>query len=265
MTPQRNKEPTGRRPFTARSVVASTLLGLHPPRLSVDALVRSGALFQLPAGTVRVALSRMVAANELTTNDGSYALAGHLLLRQNRQDESRRGVPPGAAWDEQWEMAVIDSVARSAADRAALRDSMRRLRLAELREGLWMRPANLDSHRQNVARGIADTACRWFDAQPMDAPSDLAARLWDLGQWQMVAQALLVELTALFPALRKSDPQVLPAGFTVNAAVLRHLQADPLLPESLLPRSWAGPRLRSRFEEFDAEFNAVWRTWVRSR
>ena len=265
MTPQRNSGPVGRRPFTARSVVASTLLGSHPPQLSVDVLVRSGALFHLPAGTVRVALSRMVAAGELTTNDGSYALAGHLLLRQSRQDESRRGLLPGAAWNGQWELAAIDTEARSAADRALLRGSMGRLRLAELREGLWMRPANLDSHRQNVARGMADTACRWFNAQPMDAPSDLAARLWDLSGWQIGAQAVLVELEALFPGLHKSDPQVLPAGFTVNAAVLRHLQADPLLPESLLPRSWAGPRLRSRFEEFDAEFNAVWRTWLRGR
>ena len=265
MTPQRNRGSVGRRPFTARSVVASTLLGSHPPRLSVDALVRSGALFQLSAGTVRVALSRMVAAGELTTNDGSYALAGHLLIRQSRQDESRRGLAAGAVWDGQWEMAVIDSEARSAADRAALRDSMGRLRLAELREGLWMRPANLDRHRQNVARGIADTACRWFNAQPMDASSDLAARLWDIGEWQKGSQALLGELKALIPRVRQSDPKVLPAGFTVNAAVLRHLQADPLLPESLLPRSWTGPRLRSRFEEFDAEFNAVWRTWLRGR
>lgn len=231
----------------------------------MDALVRSGALFQLPAGTVRVALSRMVAAGELTTDDGSYALAGHLLIRQSRQDESRRGLAAHAAWDGQWEMAVIDSEARSAVDRAALRDSMGRLRLAELREGLWMRPANLDRQRQSVARGIADTACRWFNAQPMNRPSDLATRLWDLRGWQTGAQALLVELGALFPRLRKSDPKVLPSGFTVNAAVLRHLQADPLLPEPLLPRSWAGPRLRNRFEEFDAEFNAVWRTWLRGR
>ena len=61
MATTRNTE----RPLSARSVVASTLLGMRPPRLPTQILVRSGALFGIAEGTTRVALSRMVAAGEL--------------------------------------------------------------------------------------------------------------------------------------------------------------------------------------------------------
>ena len=47
------------RELPARSVLASILLGTHPPRLSSRALVAAGALFDISEGTVRTALSRI--------------------------------------------------------------------------------------------------------------------------------------------------------------------------------------------------------------
>ena len=44
------KRDIGGRPLTARSVIASTLLGVDPPRLPTQALVRSGELFGLSEG-----------------------------------------------------------------------------------------------------------------------------------------------------------------------------------------------------------------------
>ncbi len=55
----------GLRPMSARSVVASVLLGSHPPELPVAALVHLCSRFGIAEGTTRVALSRMVAAGEL--------------------------------------------------------------------------------------------------------------------------------------------------------------------------------------------------------
>ena len=61
------------RPLTARSVVLSTLLGVHPPRLAARHLVRVGDLFGIAEGTIRVALSRMVTSGDLVQTDGAYA------------------------------------------------------------------------------------------------------------------------------------------------------------------------------------------------
>ena len=81
------------RPLTARSVMASALLGMDPPELPVAQLVRLTGLFGISENGARVALSRMVAAGEATSDGaGHYRLAGHLADRQARQSASRAAV-----------------------------------------------------------------------------------------------------------------------------------------------------------------------------
>ncbi|MCF6522859.1 PaaX family transcriptional regulator C-terminal domain-containing protein [Streptomyces sp. JJ36] len=230
--------PPELRPLTARSIVLSTLLGHHPPRLPARALVRVGALFSVAEGTIRVALSRMVAAGELEQRDGTYALTARLLERQARQDDSR--APHTRPWHGDWEVAVVTADRRSAAERAALRQTMTGLRLAELREGVWLRPANLD---RPLSAGVR-TQCTVLTAVPEEAPEELATRLWDLPGWARSARELAEALDrAREPAER----------FTVAAAILRHLLADPVLPPELLPPGWPGARLRACYAEFARE------------
>jgi len=89
-------------PLTARSVLASALLGEDPPQLPVSHLVHLAALFGINENRARVALSRMASAGEVTTDgSGRYRLAGHLLDRRDRQTgsrraQTRRGTEPGA-------------------------------------------------------------------------------------------------------------------------------------------------------------------------
>ena len=69
------------------------MLGMDPPELGVAQLVRLAGLFEISENRARVALSRMVAAGEATTNgSGRYRLSGHLVERQSRQSASRSGV-----------------------------------------------------------------------------------------------------------------------------------------------------------------------------
>src|SRR5256885_16912663 len=87
----------GLRPLSARSVVASVLLGTHPPRLSAAALVELCSRFGITGGTTRVALSRMVTAGELAAEDGHYRLIGRgLLSRQRAPDDALD--PPALPW-----------------------------------------------------------------------------------------------------------------------------------------------------------------------
>ncbi|WP_328548634.1 PaaX family transcriptional regulator C-terminal domain-containing protein [Streptomyces platensis] len=236
------------RPLTARSIVLSTLLGHHPPRLPARALVRVGELFGIAEGTVRVALSRMVAAGDLRQTDGSYALTTRLLARQTRQDESR--TPQTVPWSGGWEIAVVATPERRpAAERTALRQAMAALRLAELREGSWLRPANLDRPRPAV---VTDQ-CTWFTGTPDDEPAALAGRLWDLTGWAGRARALSA-------ALDRAGPHA--DRFTVAAAALRHLLADPLLPADLLPENWPGEQLRRKYAEFETELRDLLRQYL---
>ncbi|MEU1663696.1 PaaX family transcriptional regulator C-terminal domain-containing protein [Streptomyces sparsogenes] len=230
------------RPLTARSIVLSTLLGHHPPELPARALVRVGALFGAAEGTVRVALTRMVAAGDLEQRGRAYRLTDRLLARQARQDDSR--APRTRRWDGGWEIAVVTSDRRAAPERAALRQAMATLRLAELREGTWLRPANLVRPRPSVAA----EQCSWLTGAPEGDPAALAARLWDLDGWAGRARLLAA-------ALERADGPA--ERFTVAAAVLRHLLADPVLPDRLLPPDWPGADLRRRYDAFEREFRAL--------
>ena len=246
MTQGRND--LGLRPLTARSVVLSTLLGTHPPRLPVRHLVRVGELFGVAEGTVRVALSRMVADGDVVQEDGAYRLTGRLLERQLRQDESRS--PRTRRWRGAWEMAVVTADRRAAADRTAFRAAMAALRLAELREGVWLRPANLVRPRD---RTVVEQ-CTFFEAEPEEDPVALAASLWDLEGWARRARTLRSALG------RTTDPA---EGFALSAAVLRHLVADPVLPPELLPHDWPGRELRHEYERFDVAYRALLREHTR--
>lgn len=249
---------TDRPPLTARSVLASTLLGSEPPALPVSFLVRAGALFGFSEGAVRTALSRMVAAGELeATGNGWYQLAGPLVQRQHRQRVSRAA--RDREWDGAWVMAVVTAGARTPAQRVELRTAMTRRRFAELREGAWTRPANLDRDDEPV-----DAQCYWFLAEPEAEPTELAAALWDLPGWAVGAQQLQQEMAQLIDALRDGDPAVLAPGFVLSAAVLRHFLNDPLLPDALLPADWPGPALRAEYDLYDAEFRRVLTSWVHS-
>lgn len=254
----------GERPYSARSVLASTLLGIDPPRLPARLLVRTGELFGIAEGTVRVAVSRMVAAGELVADDGHYRLSGKLLGRQARQSLSRSG--RRGPWDGQtWRTEIVlAGTPRSATERGELRTAMEALRLAEWREGVWLRPDNLPSH--GLCAGPAGQTertvrrqCRRLDAVPADEPAALAAELWDLDGWSERAHLLHDALGELVDVLEAGDASALSPGFVVSAACLRHFQIDPLLPPELLPSGWPGGSLRADYERYDRAFKSAWR------
>lgn len=258
------------RPLSARSVVLSLLLGAHPPELPVRDLVSAVEPFGVGGSALRAALSRMVAAGDLRRTDAVYGLSDRLLSRQRRQDEAVR--PRTRPWHGDWEMVVITATGRGPAERADLRARLAALRLAELREGVWLRPANLlrtlpedlEAVAQHyIARpgGTAAVADRpGAGVTAADGPAGagpagvgpaadrtsagLAASLWPLDDWAATARSLLAHVA------RADRPADRLTGF---AAVVRHLLADPVLPPELLPDDWPGAALRSVYTGYQGE------------
>lgn len=242
-------------PLTARSVLASALLGEDPPELPVSHLVHLAGLFGINENRARVALSRMVAGGEVTTDGaGRYRLAGHLLERQTRQNESRLGT--SVRWKGEWRMVVVVTTGRSAEERTARRKRLLLARLAEQREGFWLRPDNVEL-RPDPAD---DPDLALYSGVPDARGEELAANLWDLQGWAARAVQLRGELDRLVPR----GPADLAPGFELSAAVLRHLLADPLLPEELLPGDWPGRALRDTYDRWDRQYRQVLREWGRS-
>ena len=226
--------------MTARSVVLSVLLGAHPAWATSAELLRLTADFGIREQTLRVALTRMVTAGDLVRSDDGYRLSDRLLTRQRRQDDAL--YPRTRDWNGDWVTLVITAVGMDARARAALRNGLQMKRFGEIREGVWLRPDNLDDELP------AEIAERVRVLQSRDGnPAELTAQLWDLPDWAANGQRLLAAMAAAHD---------IPARFRAAAAIVRHLLTDPVLPTELLPAGWPGAELRQAYEDFAAELVA---------
>jgi phenylacetic acid degradation operon negative regulatory protein len=226
--------------MTARSVVLSVLLGAHPAWATAAELIRLTADFDIREQTVRVALTRMVSAGDLVRSEDGYRLSDRLLARQRRQDDAIN--PRLRTWDGTWTTLVITTVGTDPRTRADLRNNMQDKRFAELREGVWLRPDNIDVELTgDVLRRVRVLRSRDAD------PAGLAGRLWDLPQWARAGHELLERIAV-------ADD--VPRRFVTAAEIVRLLLSDPVLPGELLPDDWPGEQLRTAYTNFAAELVA---------
>jgi phenylacetic acid degradation operon negative regulatory protein len=181
-----------------------------------------------------------VSAGDLVRSQDGYRLSDRLMARQRRQDNAIN--PRLRTWDGTWATLVITSVGTDARTRAALRTSLQDNRFGELREGVWLRPDNLDSE---LPADMLDKV-RMLRSRD-DDPDDLVARLWDLPGWSREARRLLDEMASAADV---------PARFVTAAAMVRHLLTDPVLPDELVPDYWPGAGLRESYMNFAAEFTS---------
>lgn len=235
------QQPLETVPVTARSAVLSLLLGVEPPTLPARDIVAAMDHVGVSGATTRVALSRMVSAGDLHREIGTYTLSERLVARQRRQHEAIE--PRTLAWRGDWELVVVTASGRQPTERAELRTGLDRLRLAELREGVWMRPDNLARRLPSEL----DTSCRCLTARPVEDPVELARDLWDLDAWAGRGRRLL-DL-----ANGTEDPAT---RFAAMAYTVRHLLTDPVLPAEVVPTDWPGDPLRAAY--------AGYRDWLQS-
>jgi phenylacetic acid degradation operon negative regulatory protein len=241
------------RALTPRSLVLSLLLGMRHPARPARELVAWCALFGVPDGTARVALSRMVSAGELEHTDGSYRLAGRIAARRSDQDFAL--APRLRADHGEWWMELVAVDARSAHDRAALRTALRHARFAERRPGVWMRPANLDA----VRLGVVSEQCERFTLRP-DDPIGLVRELFAPQDWAGDARRHVGALRRAVPH-EAVTPRALARAFVDGAAAVAHLRADPILPAGVLPPRWPGSDLRDEYVAFRRRFGGAVQAW----
>ena len=150
--------------------------------------------------------------------------------------------PRTRAWRGDWLVLIVTSVGTDARTRATLRTTMHDKRFGELREGVWLRPDNLDLDLD------PDVLARVRVLKARDAaPAQLAGELWDLSSWAKIGHRLLDEMA------QKNQGSDVPGRFSVAAAMVRHLLTDPMLPAELLPADWPGARLRAAYHDFATE------------
>ena len=224
--------------LSARSVALSVLLGVPQGRLSVRDLLATGEMCDIAPATMRVALSRLVTAGELAVSDGSYALSPAHLKRQHAQQLALE--PSTRAWDGSWETAVVVESGRDAADRARLRSDLAAARLAELREGVWMRPTNL------VRPAFGDAHITNLLSRPSD-PELIVRQLWDLAAWAETGNGLVEAISTTDLDGRR---------FAAATSLIRNLRTDPVLPPELQPADWPSNAMRQSYARYRTQLHA---------
>jgi phenylacetic acid degradation operon negative regulatory protein len=196
----------------------------------------------------------MVDRGELVSADGTYELAGRVRELQPAQDWSLD--PRPRRWRGGWRFAVVDASApRDPAARNAFRQSMRRVRFAELHEGVWTRPDNLPAEAAPAeAWATVGSQCTWWTATPDDDGAELAQRLFAPDEWAARARVVSERMAALTAHLEAGHDSALAPGFVAGAAALQHARRDPILPADLVPADWPGKDLRTGYARFQRAF-----------
>jgi len=244
------------RPLNARSIALSVLLGNHPPELPGRAFVGLAELFGIQAGTMRTALSRLVAAGDLVADDGRYRLTPRLLDRQGSQDEGRRA--PAGRWDGTWHTIVTVEDQRDLAERRRFRSRMANRRYGELRPDIWTRPGNLGPPPVEPDWIVISGTLDGVD------PGLLAQRLWDLDALAEEAHRLLTEMATRREHCDLDDDASIPELFTTAAAAVRFLRREPLLPSQLTPPDWPVDEVRATYDRFEIDHQRLLRRFLRT-
>jgi phenylacetic acid degradation operon negative regulatory protein len=197
----------------------------------------------------------MASKGDLTTDQATYTLTGRLLERRREIDSaSRSRHEPTEPWDGTWELAVVAVDRRGQMDRLGLRKAASTLRLAELREGVWTRPDNLDPQRSPEAREVVRQQCAEFRNAETSLDSTHVNELFELADWASTAHRFIAAMDDEDAAADNEPGPALQFQFTLSVAVVAHLGTDPRLPVALLPPGWPAETLRTRYLAFDRTF-----------
>ena len=255
---------------TPKRLILSLLSAPSLETVQVAHLVEWGQLFGIEPATTRVAVGRLAKHGFITAvGRGIYTIGpqGSLMAHTaSHWSEVEELVGP---WAGGW--IVVHSAHLGRADKTALRARERAFRLngfAELVSGLWCRPDNfaqsldLTRHRL-ISLGVEPGAVMMqVSALPGVEPEQLYA-LWPRDKIEAGYREHLAMMTA-------SERRVATLGsdaatretFLVGEAVIRKINADPLLPSQMVDTS-ARRKLISRMRQYNelgqsvmAEFKA---------
>lgn len=209
--------------------------------MPVRALVEAASLFEIAEGSVRVALTRLLAEGLVERDErGQYRLGAAAEPVRARVATWRDLGAQLRPWSGAW-IGVLDARAGTRAAQRAGERALRMLGFRALTKSLAVRPDNLAGGVARVrdelaALGLAPggTVCelRALD----DVTEARARRLWDADALVAGYRRHVRAIEASTQRLRaRSDERAMVESFRVGGAALRALATDPLLPEPIVP------------------------------
>lgn len=259
------------RGVTPKSLVLDLLRVGEPRSIAVRSFVEIGELFGFTGNAMRVAVTRLVSAGLLESDDrGSYRLAPSATPLSAHVEAWRLGEKRRRPWSGNWLAVWLPR----GAQRRTRRQSLRALALLGFGEGLealWVRPDNLAAGSSGVFAELGELGLE-SEAEPFlgsGFSEPLGAR-WQRSLWRPdeLTQGYRGALRRIEQSLEKIDRLAPgPAAvetFLVGGAAIRVLATDPLLPDEILPGDDRAA-LTAAMRRYDVVGRRVWRTLTGAR
>ena len=252
---------------TPRSLTLDLLSTLSGGSMPVAALVEAAGLFGIPDGSLRVALARLLADGRVERDGrGRYRLGSASaplddLVRSWRRLEERT-----CAWRGAWLGCWLPPRPVRGARKRSLR-ALRLLGFAELREGLYLRPANLrgglEATRSTLLALLLEPESLTAELGSLDAASERRARaLWDgstlATRYDEVAGRLRASARGL---CQRDEAGAMVESFLLGGEAIQCLVQDPLLPPEIQPAA-ARERLAAALLDYDQRGREAWASFL---
>jgi len=234
-------------------------------KVRVGLLVHWGALFDIDAAAIRVAVGRLARQALIAPVErGVYTIgpAGRLMAdtaRQWMQAESRI-----RAWTGDWIVVHTGDLGRT--DKTALRGRERALRLggfAALSTGLWCRPDNLarsltGTRDELVNLGLEPAAIVVRATEVLGIEAASLHALWPRDELEASYRAHIKAMRSSVEAMPARTPaDAARETFLLGEAVIRLINVDPLLPDELVDAA-ARRELIEAMTAYNATGEAAW-------
>ena len=245
-----------------RSLALDLLSTLRGESMPVGALVAAGTLFGIPENGMRVAVTRLLAANELVRDErGRYRIGPAAAPLNERVVSWRRIEERLRRWDGGWVAVHCSGLPRTRSEDAAR--SVRLLGFAEFAPGLALRPDNLRGGVAGVREELLGlglpSGTPVFALGELDAAGDARARgLWDVAALRAsYARSRLALARSEARLERATEAAAMVESFRLGGRVIRELVLDPLLPEPLLPAA-ERRALLTALRRYDRTGRRIW-------
>jgi phenylacetic acid degradation operon negative regulatory protein len=252
--------------LSAPDLILSLLDSAPQPHITAASLIAAGDLFGIDSRAIRVAATRLVKQDVLTTvARGIYGVGGrgHRLHRRVVswvEVESR--IKP---WNGDW-LAVYQAHLKRA-NKTAVRARSRALRLqgfAAVDSGLAVRPANLtlplaDIRQALIELGLQPAARLWLIQQT--EPAANFEHLWDTGALEARYANHVANLQLSTRHIPKLDTfAAAKQTLALGREVTRDIVMDPLLPQQMINTELRGEMITA-MKAYDTLGKDCWRAF----